>query len=584
MAFLNFSSRYNPTPVIPIDEAGHEAWSGWEAIGQEVKRAFVGKRILVVDTYPGVDDTEVLRAIEESVRPTYIITMEDLFYDGPTLTHMMSRHLTEDAVRGIFYYGDCIDFIDEVALEEARRKIKRYLLEPASTILIYGFGATLLDQGDIRVFADLTRWEIQLRYRAGMPNYKQNNYDDSILQKYKRGYFIEWRIGDRHKIEVLQDFHFYLDTNQKGHPTMIQAQSFHHAICAVTERPFRLVPYFDPGVWGGQWMKEVCNLNPDVENYAWSFDGVPEENSISFLFGDVIIHMPAINVVKLKPKELLGEKTFARFGAEFPIRFDLLDTMGGQNLSLQVHPTTDYIREKYAMPYTQDESYYMLDVQKGGGVYLGIKENIEKEKLMSDLRSAQNGEGLFPVDSYINFFPAQKHDHFSIPAGTIHCSSANCMVLEISATPYIFTYKLYDWNRVGLDGKPRPIHIDDGEKVINFDRNTSWVKGHLVNQFVLEESTDEFTKTKTGLHELEFIDTHVFNIKKETFIETEHEVSMWNLVEGAAAVIKSPANLFPPFTVHYAETFIIPASVEEILIMPEDEASEIKVLRGKVRF
>ena len=78
MAFLNFSSRYNPTPVIPIDEAGHEAWSGWEAIGQEVKRAFVGKRILVVDTYPGVDDTEVLRAIEESVRPTYIITMEDL--------------------------------------------------------------------------------------------------------------------------------------------------------------------------------------------------------------------------------------------------------------------------------------------------------------------------------------------------------------------------------------------------------------------------------------------------------------------------------------------------------------------------
>ena len=87
----------------------------------------------------------------------------------------------------------------------------------------------------------------------------------------------------------------------------------------------------------------------------------------------------------------------------------------------------------------------------------------------------------FDAEKYVNKFHAKKHDHFLIPAGTIHCSSKNCMVLEISATPYIFTFKLWDWDRLVLDGLPRPIHIEDGEKNIQWNRTTSWVKDNLVN-------------------------------------------------------------------------------------------------------
>ena len=164
-----------------------------------------------------------------------------------------------------------------------------------------------------------------------------------------------------------------------------------------------------------------------------------------------------------------------RFGAEFPIRFDLLDTMEGGNLSLQVHPLTEYIQEQFGMHYTQDESYYILeaDEEKDPAVYLGVKTGICPEEMTKVLETAQKGGPAVDAGKYVNRIPVKKHDHLLIPAGTVHCSGADTVVLEISATPYIFTFKLWDWGRLGLDGKPRPINISRGEKVIQ-ERRTGW--------------------------------------------------------------------------------------------------------------
>src|SRR5208283_3128776 len=145
----------------------------------------------------------------------------------------------------------------------------------------------------------------------------------------------------------------------------------------------------------------------------------------------------ASTLVHQHPRELLGEDIHVRFGAEFPIRFDFLDTIGGGNLSLQVHPLLEYIREHFGMPYTQDESYYLLDAEADAVVYLGFKEGVDRNQFESDLWKAQDGGAPFPAERYVNVWPVEKHSHLSIPAGTIHCSGRNSMVLEISATPYI---------------------------------------------------------------------------------------------------------------------------------------------------
>lgn len=579
MSYFNRKSNYDKSPVTQISGYEDAGITGYENITQSIKQKIRNDSVIVVDCYPGVNDDEVLSALIEGIKPDYIVKSEDIFYDEETLNKMMAAHLTEDRVRGVMYYGPMSDFVDEAQRLYYENKVK----ECDGVCLIYGVGASLITKGDLLVYADMARWEIQLRYRKGMSNFKCHNEEEDSLRKYKRAFFIEWRIADRHKSELYNDIDFYLDTNLENNPKMVSGEAFREGLRQISGRPFRLVPYFDPGVWGGQWMKEVCDLDPKEDNYAWSFDGVPEENSIYLQYGDVVIESPAMNVVKYMPENLLGKKNYARFGAEFPIRFDFLDTMGGQNLSLQVHPLTEYIKSHFGMTYTQDESYYILDAGEDGGVFLGLKENIDSEQMVKDLRTAQTGEIKFDAEKYINFFSAKKHDHFLIPAGTIHCSSSNCMVLEVSATPYIFTFKLWDWDRVGLDGLPRPIHIDDGEQVIQWDRTTGWVKENLVNHFEVIEKNDQYEEVKTGLHELEFIETRVITSKEKTFHDMKDGVNVLNLVDGTSAVIESITNEFPPFTLHYVETIIIPAAVKAYSIRPEKENEEIKFIKAYVR-
>ena len=328
-------------------------------------------------------------------------------------------------------------------------------------------------------------------------------------------------------------------------------------------------------------LKRVCGLDPEPANYGWCFDCVPEENSLYLNVEGELFEMPSNNVVFHQTRALLGGPVESRFGQDFPIRFDFLDTIGGGNLSLQVHPTTQYIRDTFGIYYTQDESYYLLDAEEGATVFLGLKTGVNPEEMIGALQESQNTGKPFEAEKYVNRWPAKKHDHFLIPAGTCHCSGKNAMVLEISATPYIFTFKLWDWQRLGLDGLPRPIHIEHGKQVIQWDRTTEWVKENLVNAtYEVKEEGNDCKIEHTGLHELEFIETRRYTINNSSLHKTHGTVNMLNLVDGKSAVIEGD---FEPFIVHYAETFIIPASIKEYTIKPYG-CDEVKVLKAYVRF
>ncbi|MEI8093100.1 MAG: class I mannose-6-phosphate isomerase [Spirochaetales bacterium] len=577
--------NYDRFPEVHVRGGAKRAWSGWDSIVQEWSTKLSGvksnRKVLVLEQYSAVDSREILDALGSRLKPALVIDVAASLLPEPEFEALIGRNLTSDRVFGVMTNLR----IDDFFVAEKLRGLRDQVEAASGLVLVHGIGASLVTRGDLLVYADMARWEIQLRYRRKEAcNWGSSNYDQDVLRKYKRSFFVEWRVLDRHKITLFPSLDYLLDTNRKNAPAMMTGSAHLEALRQTAERPFRLVPFFDPGPWGGQWMREVVGLDPEPANYAWGFDCVPEENSLILNFDGVRLEIPSINLVFQEPQRLLGEKVHARFGTEFPIRFDFLDTMGGGNLSLQVHPLTEYIQQEFGMHYTQDESYYLLEAGADATVYLGVKTGTDRGSFLTDLERAQRGEVEFPADKHTNQWPAKKHDHFLIPAGTVHCSGKDSVVLEISATPFIFTFKLWDWGRLGLDGKPRPIHLEHGVKNIQWDRDTQWVRQNLVNRVEPTGSGPGWKEERTGLHEREFIETRRTWFEGPVLHDTQGGVNVLNLVEGSAAVVESPSGAFEPFEVHYAETFVVPAAVGVYLIRPADGVTgTLATLKAYVR-
>jgi mannose-6-phosphate isomerase class I len=581
---MSRKSNYDKSPNVAVSTSATQCWVGWRDIVTRLRSASAENRcVLCVECYPGAFENQIKQVLEEGLRPTEVVYAADLLKPAPCIDEMLRGVLGDDPVFGRMNDISLQAFFDETELARAKEKVTNW---QAGLLLTVGVGAALIaPDADMLVYADMARWEIQGRQRRDeIANLGSDNFGESPSLKYKRAFFVDWRAADRLKKQLLPKADFFLDTNRST-PKLVSGDCVRKGLSKAVSRPFRVVPYFDPGPWGGHWMEEICDLPHDVPNHAWCFDCVPEENSLLLTFGQVEIELPAIDLTFLHPRELLGDSIYSRFGAEFPIRFDFLDTMWGGNLSLQVHPRTEYIRQHFGMNYTQDESYYLLDAGEGGCVYLGLRSGIDRNAMIRELRCAQEGGPAFLAENYINKFPAQKHDHFLIPAGTIHCSGRNSMVLEISATPYIFTFKLWDWGRMGLNGLPRPIHLDHGIANIAWDRDTEWVRKSLVNRVEFMDKGPGWTEERTGLHELEFIETRRTWLTDTTLHDTHGTVNVLNLVEGREAIVESLRGEFDPFVVHYAETFIVPAAVGGYCIRPsgESQGSKCGIIKAFVR-
>lgn len=566
------SSNFDKYPEVKV--AGYKGWSGWKEIAstlvQHANKLNREKAVIVVECYHGVFIQEVETYLREFIPQSFLINATNAMLEEEAIGTMVYPYVTDDPVFGYISPLALNAFFDADKIKELQQQVE----ELQGLIIIFGTGASLIKpDADLLVYADMPRWEIQLRFRANtISNLGAYNNDAAFSYQYKRAFFVDWRVCDRHKNELMDRWDYVLDTTIPNQPKMIEGNVLREALRQLVKQPFRVVPFFDPGPWGGQWLKEVCDLDSNEPNIAWGFDCVPEENSLLLRLDNVLFETPSINAVFHQPKALLGDKVYEAFGAEFPIRFDFLDTMEGGNLSLQVHPLKSYIREKFGMAYTQDESYYFLQAKDDAFVYLGLKDKVDAKSMMADLGAAQQEGGFFDAEKYVEKWPIAMHDHVSIPSGTVHCSGANSVVLEISATPYIFTFKLWDWGRMGLDGKPRPISLEHGKNSIQWDRNPEWTQAHILNKIEKVAEGDNWVEERTGLDERSFIETRRHWFTNTVPHNTEGVFNVLNLIEGKEVIVESPTNAFAPFIIHYAETFIVPADVGDYTIRPFGES------------
>ncbi|MFS2186709.1 class I mannose-6-phosphate isomerase [Mucilaginibacter sp. Mucisp84] len=499
--------------------------------------------------------------VNKALKPESIIHEITANYDGG-----------DDPLFGKLYDGELSDFFNV-------EKLKSLKPEPNKLNILYGAGAALAGWKCTLLYIDVPKNEIQFRSRANTICNLGEKLPSDPKNQYKRFYFIDWPVLNRHKKQLLSAIEVIIDEQRINEISWATGDTLRNGLKTMSGHMFRARPWFEPGVWGGQWIKNNINgLNKDVVNYAWSFELIAPENGILLQSGNNMLEVSLDTLLLLDNEAILG-KAAARFGDAFPIRFDFLDTFDGGNLSLQCHPSVEYIKNNFGEDFTQDETYYILDAEPGAEVYLGFQENINKQQFRSVLENSFEQNEPVEIKDYVQTFPATRHDLFLIPNGTVHCSGKNNMVLEISATPYIFTFKMYDWLRPDLSGNPRTLNIDRAFENLNFERKGDVVTETLISKQTTLKKGHDWEIINLSTHPEHFYAVERFEFDTEITEDTNNQCHVLSLVEGESiAVITNDREQ----VIHYAETFIIPAAAKSYTLKNTGK-TRAKVIKAFVK-
>ncbi|MCX7017912.1 MAG: class I mannose-6-phosphate isomerase [Candidatus Sumerlaeota bacterium] len=575
-----------PAEHVPPPPGVYDIYPGFPIIGGSIQLGFdaLAARIaqestVTIDGFVGVFWEDLREKLDQSLRRAGIeaawVNAHDAMRDSTAITHLTQPFLGgDDPLFGTRFTGRLEDFFDHHKLS-ALKPSPRHSLR-----IMYGCGAALACWTGLLVYVDVPKNEVQFRSRAGVVCNLGESHPIPPKEQYKRFYFVDWAALNRHRARILADIGVIVDAQRPDEPVFTEGKTLRSTLAQMARNMFRARPWFEPGPWGGQWiLDKIPGLARDVPNYAWSFELIMPENGLILTDGRRMLEVSSDFLMFQEHRAVLGNCADC-FGFEFPIRFDFLDTIGGGNLSIQCHPRPEYIRREFGETFTQDEAYYILDRVPGAHVYLGFQTGIHPMEFRHALEHSHNEGITIDIPRFVNVEKAKKHDFFLIPGGTIHACGSGNLVLEISATPYIFTFKMYDWLRLDLDGRPRPLNIRRAFENLHFDRQGGVVKREHVSVPRLIDEGANWQLFHLPTHRMEFYDAHRFEFRGSVEARTNGSPHVMSLVEGKTVVLETANGMRQRF--NYAETFVVPAAAGSYKLISVNE-QPVKVLKVFVK-
>lgn len=395
---------------------------------------------------------------------------------------------------GKIYKGGYEGLLDQESAERFTEQLKQLKKGTGKIVAVYGYGVLIprfRELYDLKCFFDVTPKTSILRIRRGEYANLGKKHPGMINRIIRRCYYCDFEnaVGNRRELLRSEAIDFFFLSDDVQNIQMIPFWAFSDILSQLVKYPFRAKPCYLEGVWGGSYMKKLRKLPEKMRNAAWVFDFIPMEVSVVVEAGDEKLDINFCTFVNKEGNNMMGQKCVEKFHGYFPVRFNYDDSYHSTgNMSIQCHSGSKYNREQYGEFGRQDESYYICVTGHEAKTFIGFRDDADIPQFFRDIEAADTEHKPVDYMKYVSYEESKPGLQVMLPAGTIHSSGRNQVILEIgSLTIGSYTYKMYDYLRLDFDGKQRPIHTQLGELTVAQQRRTSEIHNPQSKEYIVQK-------------------------------------------------------------------------------------------------
>ena len=555
-----------------------------------IEKAHGKNQVVAFDGYTTVDWTVFLNLLAREctaagIEFESVDANAECFKSGKEIDGMIDPLLIWDKkidptlLYGKIYKGGYEGMLDEERTQAFEKKVAELGKGSGKVVAVFGYGVLIprfRTLYDTKCFFDVTPKTSILRIRRGEYANIGKKRPDMINRVIRRCYYCDFEMAVCSRRELLRnnipDFWFLSDDPQNIQ--MLPYEAFADICAQLVKYPFRAKPCYLEGVWGGSYMKNHRNLPEKMRNAAWVFDFIPMEVSVVVEAGSEKLDINFCSFVCREGENLMSRDAVEKFHGYFPIRFNYDDSYHSTgNMSIQCHSGSAYNREHYGEFGRQDESYYVCVTGHDAKTFIGFRDDADIPQFFRDIEAADTEHKPCDYMKYVNYEESKPGLQVMLPAGTIHSSGRNQVILEIgSLTIGSYTYKMYDYLRLDFDGKQRPIHTRLGEENVAQHRRASVIHDpespdYIVQKPRVADSGEGWREMILGENEQLYFSLRRLEFETECPQDTHGErFHVLALVDGDHVRVRSKRHPERFYDMDYLDIICVPADMGEYVV------------------